>query len=850
MNPRSTQPTETVRATAARRRPGFRAIVVAPAVAIVVAMAVVVSNGVADELRRTATETALRSVEAIVRGYVDPVLDASSLDLDAPRDPNIDAQLERLTASGDIRRIDLWSRDGRIVYTNVPELRGRRLSIGPLLAAAYAGESVTHFSSEDGALSASAGSSNDVASSVPLPDAYLELFVPIRGPIDGNPIGVYDVYQDARLIESRIATTRSQVFVAALVASSLLVALIWLAFGGASRVLARQNRRLQEQAATERLLMVDLQRSEERLRSLVRNASDCVVVLGDDGAIRYESPAVERILGYRAESRIGRAGIPDVHDDDRPLVNRRLREVGARSGTERTFEFRARHVDGTWRVLEAIAKNLLDDPAVNGIVVNYRDITERQLLEDQLRHQALHDALTGLANRWLFLDRLALALARMERGSGPVAVLFLDLDDFKNINDQFGHSQGDRLLVEVAKLLGAATRAVDTVARFGGDEFAVLVEDADILDAQATADRVIERLGDVITIDDREISTKASVGIAVQATSGVTAEELVRRADIAMYAAKARGGGCHATYEPSLYDATVARMELKADLRGALERGEIHIAYQPIVDLASGEIEGTEALLRWAHPRRGAVPPLEFIPIAEETGMIHALGRWVLESAVTQTLAWQAASGRGDLTVSVNLSGRQIADPGLPAEVGRILTDTRFDPSGLVLEITESVLVGDDAETMATLRSLKALGVRLAIDDFGTGYSSLSYLRQFPVDILKIDRSFVGGLDGNVESTALVSSILDLSTRLHLGTVAEGVEDAEQRDTLRQLGAKHGQGYFFARPMPAQEIAALLDQVPGRPDPRATSPSASPTRRSGRNTWAAKPHGRAAHSDP
>jgi diguanylate cyclase (GGDEF)-like protein/PAS domain S-box-containing protein len=847
MNPRSTQLTKTVRATAAHRRPGLRTIVVAPAVAIVVAMAVVVSNGVADELRRTATDAALHSVEAIVRGYVDPVLDASSLDLDAPRDPNIDRQLERLTASGDIRRIDLWSRDGRIVYSNVLELRGRRLSIGPLLAAAYAGESVTHFSSEDGAPSASAGSSEDVASSVPLPDTYLELFVPIRGPIDGNPIGVYDVYQDARLIESRIATTRSQVFVAALVASGLLVALIWLAFGGASRVLARQNRRLQEQAATERLLMVDLQRSEERLRSLVRNASDCVVVLADDGRIRYESPAVERILGHRAEARIGLQGIPDVHEDDRPLVNRRLREVAARSNTERTFEFRARHVDGTWRVLEAIAKNLLDDPAVTGIVVNYRDITERQMLEDQLRHQALHDALTGLANRWLFLDRLALALARMERSGGPVSVLFLDLDDFKAVNDQFGHSDGDRLLVDVARMLSSVTRSIDTVARFGGDEFAVLIEDADLAEAQATADRVVERLSAVITLDEREVTAKASVGIAVQATAGVTAEELVRRADIAMYAAKARGGGCHATYEPSLYDATLARMELKADLRGALERGEMHIAFQPIVDLASEALVGTEALIRWAHPRRGPVAPLDFIPIAEENGIIRSLGRWVLESAVVQTRAWQAASGRSDLTVSVNLSGRQIADPALPVDVARILTDTGFDPRALILEITESVLVGDDVETMSTLHALKALGVRLAIDDFGTGYSSLSYLGKFPVDILKIDRSFVAGLDGNPESTTLISSILDLSSRLHLETVAEGVEEATQRDTLRKLGARHGQGYLFARPMPAPDIGALLSN-PRPTEPRSGQPT--PINRRTSRTGNVVPHRRAIANQP
>jgi diguanylate cyclase (GGDEF)-like protein len=473
--------------------------------------------------------------------------------------------------------------------------------------------------------------------------------------------------------------------------------------------------------------------------------------------------------------------------------------------------------------------------------------SERQRSEKQLLYMVEHDPLTGVLSRKRFEAELQHELAMALRYRTRGAVLFLDLDDFKAVNDQFGHSDGDRLLVDVARMLSSVTRSIDTVARFGGDEFAVLIEDADLADAQATADRVVERLSAVITLDEREVTAKASVGIAVQATAGVTAEELVRRADIAMYAAKARGGGCHATYEPSLYDATLARMELKADLRGALERGEMHIAFQPIVDLASEALVGTEALIRWAHPRRGPVAPLDFIPIAEENGIIRSLGRWVLESAVVQTRAWQAASGRSDLTVSVNLSGRQIADPALPADVARILTDTGFDPRALILEITESVLVGDDVETMSTLHALKALGVRLAIDDFGTGYSSLSYLGKFPVDILKIDRSFVAGLDGNPESTTLISSILDLSSRLHLETVAEGVEEATQRDTLRKLGARHGQGYLFARPMPAPDIGALLSN-PRPTEPRSGQPT--PINRRTSRTGNVVPHRRAIANQP
>ena len=789
------------------RRPGLRTVVVAPAVAVIVGMAVVVSNSVADELRRSATESAIHSVEAIVRGYVDPGLQETSLDLGAPHDPAIDAQLERLTLSGEIRRINIWSRDGRIVYSNLPELRGRRLSIGPTIASAYSGESIARYA---GGEAAGDGGPAPVDGPPQMSGRYLELFVPIRGSVDGNPIGVYDVYQDARLIEDRIDATRSGVFIVAVVASSLLVALIWLAFGGASRILAAQNRRLQEQATTERLLLVDMQRNEERFRSLVQNASDGVVVLGEEGLIRYESPAVERILGRRAEERVGQAIGADIHPDDRSTVERGLADVAAVGGSEARVEFRARHADASWRTLESIAKNLLDDPAVNGVVINYRDITERKTLEGQLRHQAFHDVLTGLENRFLFLDRLGHALARATRGGPPTAVLFLDLDDFKAVNDRLGHAEGDRLLVAVGQRLKAVTRAGDTVARLGGDEFAIIVEETEPAEAEQAAARILATLTPPFALGDRQIVARVSIGIAMQATDGADADELLRRADIAMYAAKSAGGHRHVTYEPQLYDATVARMELKADLRGALDRGELHIDYQPIVDLDSGAITGSEALMRWDHPRHGPVAPMEFIPLAEESGLILELGRWILESACRQTRSWQETTGRAGLTVSVNLSGRQILDADLVGDVRRALSESGLAPRSLTLEMTESVLVQDVEATVSTLRALKELGVRLAIDDFGTGYSSLSYLRQFPIDILKIDRSFITSLDGSKDSMALVRSILNLSSTLRLETVAEGIEESDQHEVLRGLGAQQGQGYLFARPMGADDLGDVL----------------------------------------
>jgi diguanylate cyclase (GGDEF)-like protein len=462
--------------------------------------------------------------------------------------------------------------------------------------------------------------------------------------------------------------------------------------------------------------------------------------------------------------------------------------------------------------------------------MNYRDSTERKALEDQLRHQAFHDVLTGLANRSLFRDRLDHALARASRGGRPTAVLYLDLDDFKSVNDRLGHVEGDRLLVAVGDRLRQATRAGDTVARLGGDEFAIIVEETEPPEAEEAAARILTSLTAPFIIGERPIEARASIGIAIQSVDSGDADELLRRADIAMYAAKAQGGHRHATYAPEIYDATVTRMDLKADLHGALERGEIDIAYQPIVDIDSGSIVGSEALMRWEHPRRGSIPPTEFIPLAEESGLILELGRWILERACHQTRAWQLGSGDDALAISVNLSGRQIAEPGLATDVARILKGSDLDPRSLTLEITESVLIQDVESTLSVLRSLKALGIRLAIDDFGTGYSSLSYLRQFPIDVLKIDQSFVAGLDGDVDSAGLVRSILDLSSTLRLDTVAEGVETPEQQRILRSLGAHRGQGYLFARPLRAEAFGATLHERGRRPTDRVDPDRTDPVR--------------------
>ena len=781
-------------------RPSLRLSVACLALAIVVGMALAVSELVAGKLRHTAAAGALHNAEAIVRGYVDPALDAQTLLLGTAPDSRITEELRRLTASGDIRRINIWSRDGRIVYSSEPTLRGGRYSIDSSLATAFLGTSTIAYG---GGLAGDGG--------VGLPDRFLEIYVPIRGSVDGSPIGVYEVYQDARPIEDEIGAAGRDVFLVALVASSVLLALLLVAFAGASRLLARQNRLLREQAATEQLLAADLRRSERRFRALVRNSTDVILIVEANGLIAYESPAITPVLGYDVDGRVGRSMFDVIHPDDVSWIRGLLGDIGRTPGAEDTAEYRVSHADGSWRWVQATAKNLLTEPAVRGIVVNYRDVTERRSLEDQLRHQAFHDGLTGLPNRALLKDRLGHALARARRDVRPMAVLFLDLDDFKAVNDSLGHAAGDDLLVGVADRLRGALRDGDTAARMGGDEFAIVLEDLDAEDVPAgVGRRILDRLRAPFAIQDQEVRIHGSIGIAQHTREDQSADELLRNADVAMYAAKAAGKDRLVVFEADLHDATIGRHQLKADLYVAIERGEFVLEYQPIIDLRSGKTSGVEALVRWLHPRRGLVQPVDFIPLAEESGLIVPLGRWVLEEACRQARAWQQLPGAEDLSVSVNLSGRQVEDAGLVEDVQRAVVASGLEPSMLTLEITESVLMRDVAVATATLRALKGLGVRLAIDDFGTGYSSLASLREFPVDVLKIDRSFVATLHTSDAERALVQSIVSLGGTLRLETVAEGIEQRGQVEELLSFGTRLGQGYFFARPLPPAEVGELL----------------------------------------
>jgi len=467
--------------------------------------------------------------------------------------------------------------------------------------------------------------------------------------------------------------------------------------------------------------------------------------------------------------------------------------------------------------------------------------------EAQLAHQAFHDALTGLANRALFRDRLAHALARTEAGRGAnaaapdgdrVAVLLLDLDDFKSVNDSLGHGAGDRLLAQVARRLERATRGCDTVARLGGDEFAVLVEPAGTAeDVAALAERLVGAMRRPMRVDGREVPVGASVGVALSAP-GLSPEGLLRNADVAMYAAKAARrdttAGASAGYrlfDGTLLDAVVHRVELERDLARAIARGrceEFRLHYQPIVELGTGRVAGAEALVRWQHPTRGLVAPGHFVPLAEETGHVVALGRWVLETACREAAAWPAPAGGAAPSISVNVSGRQLAEPSLLDDVTRALAQSGLPPARLTLEVTETVLMRDTAQALAALHALKALGVRLAVDDFGTGYSSLSYLRQFPVDVLKIDKSFVDGVARGGHDAALARTIVALAEMLGLRTVAEGVEHEAQRDALGALGCALGQGYLFARPLAADAMRAYVAERVGRRQASAAAAAARP----------------------
>jgi diguanylate cyclase (GGDEF)-like protein/PAS domain S-box-containing protein len=574
----------------------------------------------------------------------------------------------------------------------------------------------------------------------------------------------------------------------------------------------------------------ELRLSQERFRAMVEHSSDVVSLVGTDGVIGYLSDSSLRVLGHDGQALLGRRFGDLLDDPSRGRLTTAIAEVALQPLGAVVVELRLLHGDGGWRQVETTVTNLLDEPAVGALVLNSRDVSERRLLENQLTHQAFHDPLTGLANRALFSDRVQHAVRRRRAGGGTVAVLFLDLDGFKEVNDSLGHASGDALLVAVADRISGCVGPGDTIARLGGDEFAVLVEDAtSVADVVGTTVAIRESLAGAIGVGGHDLFVQASIGIASADAEIDDADQLIRNADLAMYQAKERRDGEPVIYDPSMHASLLDRLQLEADLRAAIRENRLHVHYQPTFTLATGALVAVEALVRWAHPERGDVPPVDFIPIAEQTGLIHDLGRFVLRTACEQGQQWRTLAPDLPISVAVNISGRQMQRAGFHDEVSEILEATGLPPELLVLEMTESVLMDDTDASLLTLQSLKALGIRIAIDDFGTGYSSLSYLHRFPVDILKIDRSFVERLSATSGQESLVHSIVQLGQTLQLETIAEGIEDHRQLLALRRLGADMAQGYHFGRPGPPDAVTRqLLDHITGDAAGVAADPDARP----------------------
>ena len=586
----------------------------------------------------------------------------------------------------------------------------------------------------------------------------------------------------------------------------------------------------------------DVARSEAHFRSLIENASDAVMVLDASLQVRYASPSLERVLGFAPEDVVGKSPVQFVNEGDADAMQRALEAAAATPGVGPTLEFRCAG-DGAPKYLEATVANMLDNPAVEGIVINMRDVTERWhteelrgekiRAEEQIRQLGLYDSLTDLPNRHLFKEQLSDAVARADRTGQALVMLSLNLDRFKRINDTLGREVGDLLLKEVASRLTKSLRQTDYVtrndshaashhiARQGGDEFTVLLGDlSQAQEATKVARRILEALSQPFNLNGNEIVMSASIGIAVYRLDGNDAESLLKNADAAMHYAKEQGKNNCQYYNDKMNTSAFQKMTLESNLHKALERDEFSLYYQPKIDVASGSTIGVEALIRWRHPDLGLVSPAEFIPMAEESGLIVPIGEWVLDSACAQLRAWQE-DGLTPVPVAVNLSAKQFHQQNIAAIVMRALQDHGVDPRLLELEITESTAMRNAEATGTTLRNLKALGVRIAIDDFGTGYSSLSYLKRFPIDSLKIDRSFVTELPGNQDDATIAQAIITMAHALRLKVVAEGVETRAQLEFLTANGCDEIQGYYFSRPLPAEQCTQLLRDKRKLPLPRA-----------------------------
>ncbi|PIG91004.1 EAL domain-containing protein [Gloeocapsopsis sp. IPPAS B-1203] len=579
------------------------------------------------------------------------------------------------------------------------------------------------------------------------------------------------------------------------------------------------NRQLRREIAERKLAQKSLQVSEERLESILNSLEDVVWSFAPEtGKLIYLNPAVQKVYGRPPAEFLDCPELYQevIHPDDRARYQKSRQMLIEHGSVE--IEYRILRPDGEVRWLSDRTYVIYDqegNPArIDGIIY---DITQRKRAEEQLIYDALHDALTGLPNRTLFMERLESALSRAKRHKDYLfAVLFIDLDRFKIVNDSLGHAIGDQLLCAIAYLLEQSIRSTDTIARFGGDEFTILLDGIkDITDAIKIAERLQAQLVSPLTLENHTIFCSASIGIVLNSPNCTQAQNLLRDADIAMYQAKEQGKARYAIFDQAMYQQTLELLQLESDLRQALERQEFCLHYQPIVSLATGKLKGFEALIRWRHPQRGLISPTEFIPVAEDIGLIVPIGEWVLRAACHQLRAWQVQFPHlMPLKMSVNIAGKQIREPNFLEQIEQILAETGLDGSYLQLEMTESTLIEYAQETIHALLEIRSKRIQLSIDDFGQGYSSLSYLHRFPINILKIDRSFVSGMHSNAENYEIIRTITTLAHTLGMDVVAEGAETTEQLAILRTLGCEFGQGYLFSRPLNCASATALMSANP------------------------------------
>jgi diguanylate cyclase (GGDEF)-like protein/PAS domain S-box-containing protein len=564
-----------------------------------------------------------------------------------------------------------------------------------------------------------------------------------------------------------------------------------------------------------------LTQSEHRYRSIVETAAEGIWIQDPDGIITFANPKIAAMLDTTVERLIGTPLLESVPIADHSWVSARQDRVT--SGNTDHFECSLVRRDGRpLDVLVSASPVLGDESRVAGVLQMVTDISDRKRAEQENLRLVMEDRLTGLASRVVVSDRIGQILARQKREPGLAAVLFMDLDNFKKINDSLGHGAGDRLLQEEAKRIQAVSRPEDTVGRFGGDEFVVVLDHlSSIEQATEAATRFSAAMAAPITLNGVEVMTTVSVGVAV--TPCADPEAIMRDADTAMYRAKERGGNCHQLFDQSLRARALNRIDLERDLRRAIENSEFRVHYQPVVTL-DGRVEGFEALARWNHPTRGLVPPGDFIPIAETTGLIVELGSWILDQACSDLSRWRSFPGAGGLTMAVNLSGRQLLEPDFPAHAAEVLARHELSGKALWLEITESVLMDDAHAANSALASIHELGINLAVDDFGTGYSSLLYLRRFPVDALKLDRFFVAGMDNSNEDLVIVQAVIDLAHSLNLAAIAEGIETENQRLLLASMSCDFAQGFLWSAAVPRDEADVLVRAL--RIDPQG--PTSAP----------------------